>query len=156
MAKSNKNKKQDKPPVSPGNRGETVSESQAEREGGSAVPAKAIVAAATADAHHAHVGHIVPFYVLAATFGGLLVLTVVTVGASYFDFGKLNLWVALLIAGLKASLVVYFFMHLRWDRPLNSVIFLSALAFVLLFIGFALTDTEEYQPDIRAYDSAQP
>jgi cytochrome c oxidase subunit IV len=124
--------------------------------GAPGVPVSALQAQAAAQQSHDHVGHIVPMYVLVGTFLGLIVLTVVTVAASYVDFGRLNLWIALLIASVKASLVVYFFMHLKWDRPLNSVIFLSSMLFVILFIGFALTDTEEYQPDVEAYTSAQP
>jgi cytochrome c oxidase subunit 4 len=120
------------------------------------VSAATLEAQGAAQQAHAHVGHIVPFYVLAATFGGLLVLTVITVVSSYIDFGQFNTWIALIIAGMKASLVVYFFMHLRWDRPLNSVIFLFAVSLFLLFVGFAMTDTEEYQPEIKSYDAAQP
>jgi cytochrome c oxidase subunit 4 len=70
------------------------------------------------------------------------------VWAASFDFGSVNIWVALAIAVLKGSLVVLFFMHLRWDRPFNSVIFLTALGLVALFISFAMTDTTEYAPDM--------
>jgi len=123
---------------------------------GAGMPVAAVHAEAAAHQAHDHVGHIVPVWLLGAVFGGLIVLTVVTVVASYINFGPLNLWIALLIAGMKASLVVFFFMHLKWDRPVNAVIFLSSLMFVLLFIGFAMTDTEEYQPDIQAWSSVQP
>ena len=37
-----------------------------------------------------------------------------------------------------------------------KAITLSSLLFVILFIGFAMTDTEEYQPDISSFTSAQP
>jgi len=120
-------------------------------------------AAAAHDAHgHGghddgqHVGHIVPFWILGATFGGLVILTLLTVALSGVPLGRLNLWVTLLIAGMKASLVVFFFMHLKWDRPLNGVIFLASLLFVMLFIGLAMTDTGNYQPDIQAWSSSQP
>jgi cytochrome c oxidase subunit 4 len=86
------------------------------------------------------VGHIVPVKVLAATGFALLVLTAITVWVASFDFGNVNIWVALSIAALKASLVVLFFMHLRYDRPFNGIIFVTSLAFVTLFIAFALTD----------------
>ena len=124
--------------------------------GAHGVPVSALVAEGAAQQSHDHVGHIVPLWILAATFGALIVLTVITVAASYVDFGPLNLWIALLIAGVKASLVVFLFMHLKWDRPLNAVIFISSLLFVVLFIGFAMTDTEEYQPDIASFTSTQP
>jgi cytochrome c oxidase subunit 4 len=102
---------------------------------------------------HQGVGHIVPIRVLAATGLALLVLTVVTVWVAKFDFGNINIWVALAIAAAKASLVVLFFMHLRYDRPFNSVVFVASLAFVTLFISFALTDTREYAPDMDTGDA---
>jgi cytochrome c oxidase subunit 4 len=97
---------------------------------------------------HEQVGHLVPIGILFKTAVALLLLTVVTVWAASFDFGSVNIWVALAIAVLKGSLVVLFFMHLRWDRPFNSVIFLTALGLVALFISFAMTDTTEYAPDM--------
>lgn len=105
------------------------------------------------DQHHGddaseHVGHIVPIKILAATGTALLVLTALTVWVASHDYGELNIWVALGIAVVKGALVVLFFMHLRYDRPFNGIVFVTALAFVALFISFALTDTKEYAPDI--------
>jgi cytochrome c oxidase subunit 4 len=117
------------------------------------------------DAQHQHqphatpshgVGHVVPPKILFATGGVLLVLTIVTVLAAKIEFdeagvSELNILVALTIAVIKASLVVLFFMHLRWDRPFNSIVFVASIAFVALFIGFAMTDTFEYRQDIRSF-----
>ena len=47
----------------------------------------------------------------------------------------------MLIASVKASLVALFFMHLRWDKPVNAVIFCSTLFFLGLFLIGAYTDT---------------
>jgi cytochrome c oxidase subunit 4 len=101
------------------------------------------------------VGHIVPAKILIATGLGLLVLTVITVIAAKIDFAaydlaELNIWVAMLIAVVKASLVCLFFMHLFWDRPFNSFVFISSIAFVAVFITFAMSDTAEYQNRINA------
>ena len=82
-----------------------------------------------------------PLWLLAAVFGALLVLTCLTVTVAYVDLGNLNLYLALAIAAVKASLVVLFFMHLFWDRPFNAMIFIGCLLFVSLFIGIALTDS---------------
>lgn len=95
-----------------------------------------------------HVGHVVPFRVLAAVWGGLLVLTVVTVAAIKIDLGGFNLWIAMAIATFKASLVVLYFMHMRYDRPFNAIVFLSALLFVMLFVSLALLDSKAYEPDL--------
>jgi hypothetical protein len=40
-------------------------------------------------------------------------------------------------------------MHLRWDRPFNSIVFVSSLLFVSLFISIALLDKSEYENDIE-------
>ena len=106
------------------------------------------------DEHPEHgVGHVVHPKVLIATAAALLVLTVVTVAAATVDFEQvdlreLNVFVALAIAVLKASLVCLFFMHLRWDRPFNAFVLITSLALVSLFIWFAMTDSHEYQPEI--------
>ncbi|MEE9130751.1 MAG: cytochrome C oxidase subunit IV family protein [Phycisphaerales bacterium] len=104
------------------------------------------------EAHH-EVGHVVPVRILFATGMGLLALTVLTVVAASFDVGNLNIWIALAIAVLKGSLVVMFFMHLRYDRPFHGVVFVTSLAFVALFISFALTDTTEYAGDLNPGDA---
>ena len=102
--------------------------------------------------HHG-VGHVVPVRILFTTGIGLLILTAVTVFVAKMDFGNLNIWIALAIALLKGSLVLLFFMHLKYDRPFNGIIFVTSLAFVALFISFALTDTSEYAPDVYQGDA---
>src|SRR5262245_45573971 len=81
---------------------------------------------------HAHVSSTM-FY--AGIFFALLALTVTTVGQSYFDLGRLNIAIVILIASMKASLVVAFFMHLRWDNKFNALIFVSCLAFIGVFFA---------------------
>jgi cytochrome c oxidase subunit 4 len=89
--------------------------------------------------------HAVPIWLLLAVFGALLVLTVVTVAVTKFDFGDFNIYVALAIAVIKALLVALYFMHLRWDAPFNSIVLASALLFVAIFIGTTITDSREYK-----------
>jgi len=90
-------------------------------------------------------GHVVPVWLLAAVFASLIALTGLTVAVAHVDLGNLNLYFALAIAAVKASLVVLFFMHLFWDRPFNSLIFVGCLLFVTLFIGICLTDSKANQ-----------
>jgi cytochrome c oxidase subunit IV len=99
--------------------------------------------------------HAVPLLVLFAVFAGLLVMTVVTVAATWFDLGNWNLIIALGIATFKASLVALYFMHLRYDNPFNAIVLVTALLFVALFIGLTLLDTTQYQPDIQAWQQTQ-
>jgi cytochrome c oxidase subunit 4 len=80
--------------------------------------------------------------IYAAVFAALIFLTVVTVGASYINFGTgmANVIIAMLIASMKASLVALFFMHLRWDRPMSAIIFCTSLFFLGLFLIGCYTD----------------
>jgi cytochrome c oxidase subunit 4 len=90
----------------------------------------------------AHDGpHIVPKSVLLKVFGGLIVLTIVTVGAAYVPLGPLTVPVAIGIAVAKASLVVLFFMHLKYDNPVNALTFTIGTIFVVVFITITLLDT---------------
>jgi cytochrome c oxidase subunit IV len=79
----------------------------------------------------------------------LLILTVITVGASYIDFGSGNIVIALFIASIKASLVALFFMHLRYEKPVNAVIACSGFLFLGIFIMFAFLDFDT-RDDARA------
>ena len=95
------------------------------------------------------IAHIVPLKLLLRVFFALVILTVLTVTVSEFNFGKWNLFIALSIAVAKASLVVLFFMHLFWDKPFNAIVFIGCLIFVCLFIGLALLDSSQYQSSIK-------
>jgi cytochrome c oxidase subunit 4 len=93
---------------------------------------------------------------LLATGTTLLLLTLLTVAATKVDFGtNINLAVALVIAVVKATLVVLFFMHLRYDRLFHSVVFVSALLAASLFVGFTLMDSSQYQ-DTNIWNPSTP
>lgn len=94
--------------------------------------------------HHVHGGP----KIYAAVLATLLVLTVVTVAASRINFGSpmVNVVIAMLIASVKASLVALFFMHLRWDRPMNGIIFCTSLFFLGLFLIGCYSDTISRPP----------
>jgi cytochrome c oxidase subunit 4 len=70
----------------------------------------------------------------------LLILTAITVGASYIDFGSGNIVIALFIASIKATLVALFFMHLRYDKPVNGVIAGAGFLFLGIFLMFCTLD----------------
>lgn len=89
--------------------------------------------------HHGH-HPLVPLSVYYTTLGALIVLTVVTVGASYIDFGKFNFLVAMAIACAKASLVMMFFMGLKYDNNLNRAFILSSFAALILLIVISASD----------------
>lgn len=99
---------------------------------------------------HDEAPHALPPRVLLGTFAALVVLTVVTVITSRMDLGALNVVVALAIASAKATLVAMFFMHLKYEPRFQTVIFVGAVFFAALFVGFVVFDTTQYQPDLRA------
>lgn len=96
------------------------------------------------DAHHSH--HVSPTSLYWSVYGGLMVLTVITVLAYYIpiwlnvNLGVANVIIAMAIATTKASLVVLFFMGLKYDKRFLAVAFLSSLIFLGLFLGFTLLD----------------
>ena len=92
------------------------------------------------------ISHVASMKVLIGTGGTLLMLTIVTVLATKVDFGaNINLAVAMFIAVVKATLVVLFFMHLKYDKIFHTVVFVSAILAASLFVGFTLMDTNQYQ-----------
>ncbi|RZA05951.1 MAG: c-type cytochrome [Proteobacteria bacterium] len=97
--------------------------------------------------NHAHTnadqGHhpLVPLKVYAMTLAALLVLTIVTVGASYLNFGSTaNVLVSLGIASAKASLVLMFFMGLKYDSNLNRAFIMSSFAALILLLAVTAAD----------------
>jgi len=94
--------------------------------------------AAAAQDHSAHDHSKTYFNVLLA----LAVLTLITVAISRVHFGRVgNIGVGLLIATVKASLVVLFFMHLKYEQRWWAGIVLFPLLLVLIIIGSNVPDT---------------
>jgi cytochrome c oxidase subunit 4 len=102
--------------------------------------------------HDAEHWHVVPFRTLFGVGVGLLILTWATVAAVNIDLGEFNIYLALAIAVAKAALVALYFMHLRWDRPFNGIVFIGSIAFVMLLIAIVMADTKQYQPTVYADD----
>ena len=85
---------------------------------------------------------------LLGVFALLIGLTALTVAATWVNLGGWNLWIALGIATVKASLVALYFMHLRYDNRFYALIFVTALVFLALFLSLTLMDTLQYAPNI--------
>lgn len=97
----------------------------------------------TANGHlegHSDPHHIIPLATYFKIFGALIVLTVVTVGAAQIHFGAFNAVVAFGIASVKASLVLGYFMHLKYDNLMNRVIIGSGVFFLLVLWFFSVLD----------------
>lgn len=84
--------------------------------------------------------HIVSFETCVKVFVTLLVLTVVTVLASRVNLGPFNFTVAMIIASVKAGVVVMYFMGLKFDSNENRAIFFSSFIFLFIFIFLTFSD----------------
>ena len=87
-----------------------------------------------------HHGHIVPTKVYFLVFAALLVLTWITVAIARADLEPFNTLLALGVAVTKATLVILFFMHLRWSSTLTRLFLAAGLFWLALMIGFTAVD----------------
>ena len=93
-------------------------------------------------------GHVVPKKLYFLVFAALIVFTGLTTGVAFVNLGKWNTVVALAIAVSKASLVVLFFMHLRWSSGLVRMVLLAAFVWFAILITLTLSDelTRQWTP----------
>lgn len=88
--------------------------------------------------------HIVPVRVYILVFLALMVFTAITVFVAYFDlakyWGPLNAILALSIAVFKATLVVLYFMHVRYGSRLTQVIVAAGVFWFVILIAFTMAD----------------
>jgi cytochrome c oxidase subunit IV len=104
----------------------------------------------TMSQHENQLAHVASVKTLVGNFAALIALTVITVLATRIDFGgQGNLVVALLIAGMKATLVALFFMHLRYDRMFHTLAIVLGLLTMLLFFALTVIDTGAYREDMH-------
>ena len=89
---------------------------------------------------HEHHHHIVSPMVYLTIVGILLVMTGLTVAASYVEMGMFNPVVALAIAAFKMILVVLFFMHVKYSTKLTKLTVGAGLFTFLILVGMTLSD----------------
>jgi len=82
----------------------------------------------------------VPYRTFFLVWVALLTLTGITIGVSRVHLGPLNIWVALGIAALKSSLVIFIFMHLKQEARLFKIGLLVMLTILAIFIGMTFFD----------------
>ena len=88
--------------------------------------------------HNEH--HIVPKSVYYLVFLTLIVMTWVTAFVSTVDLGRFNVFVALSIAIFKASLVILFFMHVKYGTRLTKMIVLAGVYWLILLLFIVMMD----------------
>jgi cytochrome c oxidase subunit 4 len=84
--------------------------------------------------------HVVPIRIYLVVFVVLVLGTAITTAVAYLDLGPLNVVVMLLIAFVKATLVVLFFMHVKFTNRLTQLAAASGFAWLLILIGLTLSD----------------
>ena len=84
--------------------------------------------------------HVVSPVIYRIVGSALLVLTGVTVWASYQEWGNFNAVAALAIAVFKAMIVVLFFMHVKYSSKLTKLTVFAGLFTFMALIGMTLAD----------------
>ena len=84
--------------------------------------------------------HVSPISLYNKIIGTLFVLTALTYAVSFANLGPASFTVAMLVATVKAALVVGYFMHLKYDEKYHLFVFLGTIIFVAIFFGFTLFD----------------
>jgi cytochrome c oxidase subunit 4 len=84
--------------------------------------------------------HVVPQKIYLLVFATLLCLTLVTVDVAFYNFGWLNIYLALVIATFKATIVVLYFMHVRYSPPLTWVFSIAGLFWMVILLVLMFSD----------------
>jgi cytochrome c oxidase subunit 4 len=84
--------------------------------------------------------HVVPLKTYFVIFAALMVFTAITVAVAFFDLGPLNNVVMLGIAVFKATLVVMYFMHVKYGTRLIPVVIGSGIFFLVILFAVTMSD----------------
>ncbi len=85
-------------------------------------------------------GHVAPIKMYITIFGSLMVFTAITVVVAFVNLGALNFPVAISVAIFKATLVILFFMHLKYSSRLTKLVCGSAFFFLIVLFGLTMSD----------------
>jgi cytochrome c oxidase subunit IV len=86
------------------------------------------------------VGHVVPISTYLLVFLALMVGTALTTWVAYIDLGRWNTVVALTIAVTKMTLVVLFFMHVKYATGLTRIVILAGFFWLAIMITLSCSD----------------
>lgn len=94
------------------------------------------------------------------TFISLIILTMITVAVSYVDLGVLNIPVAIFVASIKMLLVAFIFMGLRFEKGINTILFVGSFACIIVFFLFTFSDIgfrgTIYKEEVKSFDIKSP
>jgi cytochrome c oxidase subunit 4 len=92
------------------------------------------------DQHLSEEHHILPVKLYVSIVSCLFILTTVTVLVAFVDLGALNTPLAMAIAILKGTLVVLFFMHVRYNTPLMWIFAAAGFFWFLILLALLMQD----------------
>ena len=84
--------------------------------------------------------HVLPKSIYYAIFSALMVLTAVTVAVAFVNLGTLNFPIAIAVAITKATLVVLFFMHVKYSSRMTKMVVGMAIFFLMCMLCLTMTD----------------
>jgi cytochrome c oxidase subunit IV len=84
--------------------------------------------------------HVVPTRVYYLIFGILMICTALTVGIAFLDLGPFNVVAALTIAAFKATLVVLFFMHVKYSTRLTWAVVAGSVFWLGILLALTMGD----------------
>jgi cytochrome c oxidase subunit 4 len=84
--------------------------------------------------------HVVPTRIYYLVFAALMAFTAITVAAAFVDLGPLNAATALAIAVTKATLVVLYFMHVRYSTRLTWLVVLGGVFWLGILLVLTFSD----------------
>ncbi len=85
--------------------------------------------------------HILPLRIYLSVFFALMIFTGVTVWVAHYDLGILNTFVAITIAVIKATIVILYFMHLKYSARITWVVAGAGFVWLIIMISLTLSDT---------------
>ncbi len=112
--------------------------------------------------HHLHVTPFAPMLIVFIVLLALTALTVYTANLHHIDVGNTrieisgtaHILIALTIAVVKSALVLGFFMHLLYDKAVNTIVLASSLFAISLFLGLTLMDLA-VRDSIEPYEAGE-
>lgn len=84
--------------------------------------------------------HVVPQKIYLLVFATLLCLTLITVDVAFYNFGWLNLYIAMGIAATKAVVIVLYFMHVKYSARLIWIFAIAGLFWLMILFALTLGD----------------
>src|SRR5271170_6548875 len=90
--------------------------------------------------HDGPVGHVVPISTYLGVFLALMVGTALTTWVAYIDLGRWNTVAALAIAVVKATLVILFFMHVKYAHGLTRIVILAGFFWLAIMVTLSCSD----------------